>query len=48
MAKKTKKNPKKHNPTDINLLAREVVEAAIGEPLTHKSKSRRKTKKRKK
>jgi hypothetical protein len=25
--------PEKKNPTDINLLAREVVEAAIGEPL---------------
>jgi len=28
-----KKKPKK-NPTDVNLLARSVVEAAIGEPLT--------------
>ncbi len=28
--------PKKKNPTDINLLARSVVEAAIGETLTPK------------
>ncbi|HKB89437.1 MAG TPA: hypothetical protein VKC60_02845 [Opitutaceae bacterium] len=34
--------PKKKNPADINLLAREVVEAAIGEQLTAKSKSRKK------
>jgi hypothetical protein len=32
-----KKKPKK-NPTDPNLLARSVIEAAIGEPLTPKKK----------
>jgi hypothetical protein len=34
---KTKKTVKK-NPTDPNLLARSVVEAAIGEPLIQKRK----------
>jgi hypothetical protein len=29
-----KKKKAKKNPTDVNLLARSVVEAAIGEPLT--------------
>jgi hypothetical protein len=29
-----KKKKAKKNPTDINLLARSIVEAAIGEPLS--------------
>jgi len=33
--KKTAKKPAKKNPTDTNLLARSVIEALIGEPLTH-------------
>jgi hypothetical protein len=38
--------PKK-NPTDVNLLAREVVEAAIGEPLgSQKQRSKKSLKKR--
>lgn len=37
MPKPKKKRPVK-NPTDPNLLARSVIEAAIGEPLTNKSK----------
>ena len=36
MAKKTKKNP-----SDTNLLARSVVEAAIGEPLSSESIARK-------
>jgi hypothetical protein len=39
MAKKAKKKTrKKRNPTDINLLARSVVEAAIKESITPKRK----------
>jgi len=34
---KTTKKPTKKNPTDPNLLARSVVEALIGEPLTNHS-----------
>jgi hypothetical protein len=34
MPKPTAKKKPKKNPTDPNLLARSVVEAAIGEPLT--------------
>jgi hypothetical protein len=44
MKKKAKKKTKKRNPTDINLLAREVVEAAIGEPLTEKAPRKKKSK----
>jgi hypothetical protein len=40
-----KKNTKK-NPTDINLLARSIVEAAIGEPLTPKKPRKRSVKRR--
>ena len=41
---------KKKNPSDINLLARAVVEAAIGEPITKKQITlhKRKTLKRSK
>lgn len=46
MAKKAKKKAKK-NPTDVNLLARAVVEAAIGEPITTKQKTRRRKKAKK-
>jgi hypothetical protein len=46
MAKKAKKKKsKKRNPTDVNLLARSVVEAAIGEALTPKKPGRRSRKK---
>jgi hypothetical protein len=38
---KAKKKAEK-NPTDINLLARSVVEAAIGEPLKQREKRFRK------
>jgi len=37
-----KKRPAK-NPTDPNLLARSVIEAAIGEPLTPKTRQPRKS-----
>jgi hypothetical protein len=41
MPKKKKKTvrPSKKNPIDPNLIARAVLEAAIGEPLTGKKKS---------
>jgi len=34
--------PKEKNSTDVNLLARSVVEAAIGEPVIKKRKVRKK------
>ena len=37
--------PKKKNPTDVNLLARSVVEAAIGEPIKLKNRRKRSRKK---
>jgi hypothetical protein len=43
--KKAKKKTKKRNPTDINLLAREVVEAAIGENLSPPKHGKRSLKK---
>jgi hypothetical protein len=42
MAKKAKKKTKKRNPTDVNLLARSVAEAAIGEALTPQRPTRKK------
>jgi hypothetical protein len=32
--------PKRKNPTDVNLIARSVVEAAIGESITLKKRKR--------
>jgi len=46
MAKKRAKKKTKKNPTDINLLAREVVEAAIGESFRPKKQRRLLAKKR--
>jgi hypothetical protein len=40
MAKKTKKKTKKHF-TDVNLLARSVVEAAIGESIMPKKQKQK-------
>ena len=43
MAKKVKKKKtKRRNPTDVNLLARAVVEAAIKDPLTQKPSKQKK------
>jgi len=45
MPKQTAKKKKaKKNPTDVNLLARSVVEAAIGEEITPKKPRKKKTK----
>jgi len=40
---KAKKKKAQKNPTDVNLLARSVVEAAIGEELTPKKPRRNKS-----
>jgi len=39
-----KKKKAKKNPADINLLARSVVEAAIGEPISQPKKPSKRTK----
>ena len=41
---KTKKKRQAKNPADPNLLARSVIEAAIGEPLTPKKARKKKSK----
>jgi len=46
--KKATSNKKPNNPTDPNLLARDVMEAFLGEPLTAKPKPKRKPAKAKK